>query len=455
MDKRKTIICAGLAASMLGILMFGAPVKKNIIDEVVWVVGDEPIFRSEVEAQYDQMRSDGTAIAGDPYCVIPEQLAVDKLFLHQAKVDTIEAPENQVAMQVDKRIDYFIANLGSREKVEEYFHKSLPQLRTQLMDVMRNGYIVEQVQHSLTKNVKGTPNEVKKYFSALPEDSIPYVPMQVEAQIIMINPVIPRQEIEDVKSRLREYSDRINKGEISFSTMAIMHSEDGSAMQGGELGYHGRADFVPEFSNVAFNLNDPKKVSRIVETEYGYHIIQLIDKRGDQVNVRHILLTPKVSSKELGDALVKMDSLRKEIVAGNFTFEQAAQVISQDKDTKNNKGIMVNQATGSTRFEMQDLPPEAARKIELMQSGDISEAFIMKDSRKNRDVVCIVKLSNRIPGHKANLSEDFNQIKQMYERSRKQQILKDWIEKKIKNTYVHISEGWDACEFRYDGWNKM
>ncbi len=441
---------AGIA--MAGLCAIAAPIKKNVVDEVAWVVGDEAIFRSDIEEHYSQLRSEGTPIGGDPYCVIPEQLAVEKLFLHQAKIDTVIAPENQVATQVDRRIDFFIQNLGSREKVEEYFHKSLPSLRSQLMDVMRNSYIVEQVQNNLVKDVKGTPKDVKKYFQNLPEDSIPYVPMQVEAQIITVNPVIHQQEIDDVKARLRDYADRVNKGEADFSTLAIINSEDGSAMQGGELGFHSRADFVPEFSNVAFNLNDPKKVSRIVETEYGYHIIQLIAKRGDQVNVRHILLRPKIDDKDIAKAVVKLDSMRKEIVAGNFSFEDAARFVSQDKDTKNNKGIMVNPNTGSTRFEMQDLPAEAAAKLELMQPGDVSEAFIMKDPRKNRDVVAIVKLTNRIPGHKANLSDDFSLLKQMYEGSARQKILKDWIEKKIKDTYIRISEGWDACEFTYDGW---
>ncbi len=442
------------AVLIAGIYAVAAPIKKNVVDEVAWVVGDEAIFKSEIEEQYQQLRSEGVNLGGDPYCIIPERMAVEKLYLHQAKIDTVEAPENQVATQVDRQMDYILSNLGSREKVEEYFHKPWPAIRTQMMDAMRNNYIVEQVQSNLTKGVKGTPQEVRRYFNTLTEDSIPYVPMQVEAQIITINPVIPQQEIDDIKARLREYSDRINKGEAEFSTYAIAYSEDGSAMQGGELGFHGRADFVPEFSNVAFNLNDPKKVSRIVETEFGYHIIQLIAKRGDQVNVRHILLRPKVSSKDLQDALVRLDSLRKEIVGGNFSFEDAARVVSQDKDTKNNKGIMMNEKTRSTRFEMQDLPIEAARKIELMQPGDVSEAFIMMDPKKNREVVAIVKLTSRQPGHKANLSEDFNMIKQMYEHNAKQKILKDWVEKKIKDTYVKVSEGWDGCEFQYDGWIK-
>ncbi len=320
---------------------------------------------------------------------------------------------------------------------------------------MRNNYIIEQVQHNLTKDVKATPNDVRKYFSTLPEDSIPYVPMQVEAQIISINPVIPAQEIEDVKARLRDYADRVNRGESEFSTLAIMNSEDdGSAMQGGELGYQSRSSWVPEFANVAFNLNDPKKVSRIVETEYGYHIIQLIDKRGDQVNVRHILLTPKVNEKDLREATVRLDSLRKEIVAGKFPFEDAARYVSQDKDTKNNRGVMVNPQTGSPRFEMQELPPEVARRVEMMKPGDVSEAFIMKDTKRNKDIVAIVKLTSRVPGHKANLSDDYNMLKEMYEAKRKEEILKEWVERKIKDTYVKIADGWQNCEFEYEGWIK-
>lgn len=439
----------------MALCAIAAPVKRNVVDEVAWIVGDEPIFRSEIEDQYAQMRSEGTSVAGDPYCVIPERIAVEKLYLHQAKIDTVEAPEGQVQGSVDKRLAFFINNFGSREKVEEYFRKPYAQLREQLLEVMRNNYIIEQVQHNLTKDVKATPNDVRKYFSTLPEDSIPYVPMQVEAQIISINPVIPAQEIEDVKARLRDYADRVNRGESEFSTLAIMNSEDdGSAMQGGELGYQSRSSWVPEFANVAFNLNDPKKVSRIVETEYGYHIIQLIDKRGDQVNVRHILLTPKVNEKDLREPTVRLDSLRKEIVAGKFPFEDAARYVSQDKDTKNNRGVMVNPQTGSPRFEMQELPPEVARRVEMMKPGDVSEAFIMKDTKRNKDIVAIVKLTSRVPGHKANLSDDYNMLKEMYEAKRKEEILKEWVERKIKDTYVKIADGWQNCEFEYEGWIK-
>lgn len=440
------IIAAAIGAS--------AKPKKNVVDEVVWIIGDEAIFRSDVEEHYAQMRSEGSVPEGDPYCAIPEQLAVEKLFLHQARLDTVEAPEGQVQSAVDRRLNFFIANLGSKEKVEEYFRKSLPQLREQLVEVMRNSYIVEQVQNNLTKDVKATPREVRRYFDALPEDSVPYVPTQVETQVITLNPVIPRQEIEDVKARLRDFTDRINRGESEFSTLAIMYSEDGSAMQGGELGFHGKADFVPEFSNVAFNLSDPKKVSRIVETEYGYHIIQLIEKRGEQVNVRHILLRPKVSRADLENAVERLDSLGRDMKRGEFTFEEAARFVSQDKDSRNNNGVMVNQRTGSSRFEMQDLPAEVARAVENMEPGDVSAPFLMKDEKKNRDVAAMVKLTARIPGHRANLAEDYNLIKQMYENHRREEIIRKWVEEKIKDTYVRIEEGWDGCEFKYKGWVK-
>ena len=443
----------GIGVAMFCVVMSMAQ-SNNVIDEVAWVVGDEPIYKSDIEAMYSQMQYDGTVFDGSPYCVIPEQLAVEKLYLHQAKLDTIEAPEAMVQQSVDKRLNFFIANLGSKERVEEHFRKPLPNLREQLIEVMRTQYIVQQVQESLTKDVKATPGDVRKYFNNLEEDSIPYIPLQVEAQIITLNPVIPQQEIDDVKSRLRDYTDRINRGESEFSTLAIMYSEDGSAMQGGELGFHGRADFVPEFSNVAFNLNDPKKVSKIVETEYGYHIIQLIEKRGDQINCRHILLRPKVSQKDLEDAVVRLDSLRKEIISDKFTFEDAARYVSQDKDTRYNKGFMVNVVNGSTRFEMQDLPQEVSRKIETMKIGDISEPFVMIDQARNKEVVAIVKLTNRIEGHRATLSEDYNLIKEMYENYQKENIIREWIEKKIKDTYVRIEDGWNDCEFKYSGWVK-
>jgi len=446
-------------AAMTAAYAFAEP-PKNVVDEVVWIVGDQAIFRSDVEEMYQQLRSEGQVIPGDPYCVLPERIAVEKLYLHQAKIDTIEVPESRVHARVEQQLNHFISELGSKEKVEEYSRKPLPQIRESMLEMMRNNAVIMQVQQKLTEGVTATPNEVRKYFDSLPADSVPYVPMQVEVQMISLNPNIPRQEIDDVKARLRDFADRVNRGDTDFSTLAIMYSEDdGSSMQGGELGFHGKADWVPEFANVAFNLNDPKKVSRIVETEYGYHIMQLIAKRGDQVNVRHILLTPRVNAEDLKAATNRLDSVRKEIVGGAFPFDYAARVISQDKDTRNNKGIMMNKNgnsrnNGSSRFEMQELPPEIAKRIETMSPGDISEAFVMRDASKNKDVAAIVRLTSRVEGHRANLADDYNMIKEMYENHKREEILKDWLENKIKDTYVRIEDGWGNCDFRYQGWVK-
>ncbi|MDE6491050.1 MAG: peptidylprolyl isomerase [Muribaculaceae bacterium] len=427
---------------------------NNIAEEVVWMIGDQPIWKSEVEEMYQQMQYERTPIDGDPYCVIPENMAIEKLYLHQAEIDTVEVQEGMVAQQVDSRINYLITNLGSREKLEEYFRKPLPEIRETMSETMRNQYRVQEVQRSLTKDIKTTPNDVRRYFTALPADSIPFVPLQVEVQIMTLNPVIPRQEIEEVKSRLRDYADRVNRGEAEFSTLAVLYSEDGSSMYGGETGFRGRGQLVPEYAAVAFNLNDPKKVSKIVETEYGFHIIQLIEKRGDRINTRHILLRPKVSDKDLTDAKNRLDSIRADIIEGNFTFEEATPYISQDKDTRNNRGIMVNESSGNTRFQMSDLPQEIAKVVNGMQPGEISEAFVMKDPKRNSDIVAMVKLTARIDGHKANLSDDYQQIKGMYEESAKANILRDWLEKKIKETYVRVEDGWRNCEFKHKGWIK-
>ncbi len=427
--------------------------QNNIIEEVAWVVGDEPIYKSEIEEQYMQMQYERQSMEGNPYCVIPEQIAINKLFLHQAKLDTVEVQDAMVMQQADSRINYFIANLGSKEKVEEYFRKPLPELREQMMDVIRDQYSIQEVQRNLTSDIKATPSDVRKYFSSLSTDSIPFVPLQVEVQIITLNPVIPQQEIDDVKARLRDYTNRVNSGESDFSTLAILYSEDASSVYGGEIGFKGRGELVPEYASVAFNLNDTKKVSKIVETEFGFHIIQLIEKRGDRINTRHILLRPKVSDKDLTDALNRLDSIRNDIVDNKFPFEIGAQYISQDKNTKNNNGIMVNQRAGGTRFEMSALPQEIAKVVDTLQVNEISKPFIMIDQTNNKEVVAIVKLKKRIEGHKANLSEDYQMIRNMYENSEKARVIEEWIKKKQKETYVRIEEGWRNCEFQYDWLN--
>lgn len=428
--------------------------NNNIVEEVAWMVGDQPIYKSEIEEAYQQMLYEKTPLKGDPYCVIPERLALEKLFLHQADIDTVEVQESMVAQAVDQRLNYLVTNLGSKEKVEEYFRKPYAEFREQMSESMRNQYRIQQVQSNISKDLKVTPSDVRKYFSTLPDDSIPFIPLQVEAEIITINPRIPQQEIDDIKARLRDYADRVNRGESEFSTLAILYSEDGSSVRGGEIGFLGKGHLEPEYAAVAFNLNDTKKASKIVETQYGFHIIQLIEKRGDRVNTRHILLRPKVAATDLNDAVARLDSLKAEIIAGKFTFEEAT-VVSQDKDTRNNHGRMVNAESNTTRFEMSQLPQEVAKKINDMEVGEISDAFVMTDPKRNCDIVALVKLTARIPAHKANLSDDYQTIKGMYENAAKQRMVDEWIAKKIKDTYVKIEDNWIDCEFEHDGWLKI
>ena len=422
--------------------------QNNIAEEVAWVVGDQLIYKSEIEELYQQMQYEKQPINGNPYCVIPECIALEKLYLHQADLDTIEAQNSMIQQQVDSRINYYIASLGSKEKVEQYFRRSIPQMREELTEQWINQSRVQQVQSSLTKDLKTTPSDVRKFFSTQQIDTV--VPMQVEVQIMTLNPVIPRQEIEDIKARLRDYSNRVTSGESDFSTLAILYSEDGSSVRGGEIGFMGRGNLDPEYAAVAFNLNDPKKVSKIVESQYGYHIIQLIEKRGDRINTRHILLRPKVSDEDINKAIVRLDSIRTDIVENKFTFEEATAVISQDKDTRNNKGIMVNDKTGTIRFEMSDLPKEVANAVNQLNPGEISKPFKMRDPKSNKDIVAIVKLTNRIDSHKANLSDDYQLIKSIYEESAKAKMIEEWVNKKIKDTYIRIEDGWRDCDFKYN-----
>lgn len=431
---------------------------KNIVEEIAWVVGDEPIYKSEIEEQYMQMQSEREAIDGDPYCVIPERMAIEKLFLHQAKIDTILPNETMVNSEVDARLNELINSYGSREKAEEYLRKSIPEIKETMRQYVRNRYTVQQVQSKLTENVKATPADVRKFYSTLSEDEIQYIPRQVVVKIITINPIIPASEIDEVKSRLREFANRVNSGETEFSVLARLYSEDpGSARFGGELGFSGKSSWAPEFSAVAFNLNDPKKASKIVETEYGYHIIQLIEKRGDKANFRHILLKPKVSDKDLTDAINALDTIKTAIQDGKITFEEASYWYSHDKDSKKNHGIMLNKSDYdiSTKFQLQQLPQEVAKQIANMKVGDISAPFVMVSPTTGREIVAIVKLDQDIEGHKANLSNDYQVLKEMYENQQRQKIIENWVKKKQQETYVRIEEGWRNCDFSYDGWIKQ
>lgn len=446
-----------MKSAILAMLLVSAAAiaQDNVIDEVIWVVGDEAILRSEVEEERLRAQYEGMPIPGDPYCVIPEQLAIQKLYLHQAEIDSIEANESTVSHQVDARINFYLNQIGSKEKMEEYFRKTTTEIREELMTSVRNQMIIQQMQAKLTENVKPTPAEIRRFYESMPEDSLPMIPAQVEVQILSFEPKVPVEEIERVKSRLREFTERVNSGNADFAMLARLYSEDTeSAKHGGELGFVGRGQLVKEFSEVAFNLNDPRRVSRIVQTEYGYHIIQLIEKKGDRINCRHILMRPRISGDDKVKAISRLDSIADVVRSGKATFEQAVAYFSEDKNTALNAGLMMNEQTGASKFEYQDLPPEVAKQIYSMNIGEISKPFVMMDPQKNREVVAIVKLKTKVAAHKANLTDDYQVVRQLLVQKQSEELLKAWVQKKQQEIYVHIDENWRGCDFQFPGWVK-
>lgn len=432
--------------------------QNNIIDEIVWVVGDEAILKSEVEEYRKELLLQNQRIEGDPYCFIPEQMAVNKLFLDQAKLDSIEVQESQINRDVEYYLNEYIASSGSAERLQEYYGKPLSGIREDLRQQLRERQLIEGVQQKHFGTINLTPSEIRKFYNTLPQDSLPFIPTTLEVQIVTVEPEIPMSEIDAVKARLREYTDQVNSGEREFQTLALLHSEDPSGVRGGELGFMSRSGFVPEFSNVAFALNDPKKVSNVVETEYGFHIIQLIERRGEMANFRHILLKPRVPQESLDTALVRLDSLRNGIMDKKLTFDEAATFFSADKDTRNNKGIMVNftprsNNAGTPRFALNELNQDVAKVAGEMKVGEVSEPFIMINE-KGRQVAAIVKISSRNEGHTANINNDYQIIKQMAENAKRQELMDNWLQKKIDQTYVRIDPSWQGCEFKYTGWVK-
>ena len=434
-----------------------APNPESIVDEVIWVVGDEAILLSDVENVRLQSEMDGMKWDGNPDCVIPEQLAVQKLFLHQAAIDSVEVTESDVARSVEQQINFWIQQTGSREKLEEYKNMSLTEIRQTLHDDFRDRLMIDREREQLVEDITVSPADVRRYFNGLPEDSLPIIQTEVEVQIITRQPKVAQKEIDRVKNELREYTERVTNGETSFATLATLYSEDpGTARQGGAFqDYVGRGMLDPTFANVAFNLTDPKKISKIVETEFGFHIIQLIDKRGDKIKVRHILLKPRVTQEEIDMAKSQLDSIADRVREGKFTFEEAASFLSDDKDTRNNNGLMANMADDgrmTSRFQMRNLPSEIARVVDSLKVGEVSEPFQMISEKNGKTMCAIVKLKNRVETHRATITEDYQAMKNIVLAKRKEEFIDKWIRDKIKATYVRINDRYKNCDFKYEGW---
>ncbi len=448
-----------IALSLLSNGLTAQENKKNIIDEVIWIVGDEAILKSDIEAMILDAEINRRPIEGNPYCVFPEQIAIEKLYLHQAAIDSITVNESYINSMSDRELEYYINNAGSTEKLEEYLRRPVSQLRDEIRARNRIRSMAQQMQAKLVENIEATPAEVRRYFSNIPADSLPTIPEQVELQVLSLRPPIPPAEINRVKEQLREFTERANKTPGDFSLLARLYSDDvESAKKGGELGFAGRGIYDPDFASVAFNMQDPNKVSRIVETQFGFHIIQFVERRGDKVNVRHILMRPKATADVKEQGINRLDSLASLIRENKITFEQTVMAYSQDKNTRMNAGLMMQQDkyTGSitSKYEYQDLPPEIAKIAYEMNVGEVSKAFTMVDQATGNDVVAVVKVKSKIPTHKANVKEDYQMLKSFLEEKKKADFLKEWVGKKQQETYISIDPEYRDCSFMYDGWLK-
>lgn len=421
--------------------------SEIVINKVVAVVGNNLILHSDIESEYMQYLAQGNEPDHDVKCSILEELLFQKLLVNQAELDSVEVSEGQIEQELDQRIRYFIAQIGSEQKLEEYYGKSILQIKNDFKSDVKKLLLARTMKGKITNDIKVTPNDVRAYFNSIPVDSLPFINSEVEVAQIVKTPPISESEKKYVREKLEGLRDRIMRGE-DFATLAVLYSEDpGSAKKSGELGYVKRNELVSEFAAEAFSLKG-KEVSKVVETQFGFHIIQLIDRRGEEVNVRHILLTPKTNSSDLMKALQQIDSIKNLIIAGKYTFAEAALKFSDDKETKYNNGLIINPSTGTTRFEMDELDPQLFFVIDKMVINDISEPVKLMSS-DNKASYKLVQLKSRTTPHKANLKDDYQRVQQIALVQKQNKQVDAWIKKKVNTTYIRIDDELIGCDFSH------
>ncbi|MDZ7775830.1 MAG: peptidylprolyl isomerase [Bacteroidales bacterium] len=428
------------------ILVFAATAQQKIIDGVAAIVGENIVLTSDVESQYMQFRMQGNISRGSEVrCDILQNQIIQKMLLHQAKtVDSIEISDDQVEANMNQRLRYFVSQMGSEKKLEEYYNKSIEDIKDEFRDMIREQMLVQQERQQLTKNVNITPSEVQEFYKTIPKDSIPMVPTEYVIGHIVKKPPISPEVLNNARTRLKELRQRIIDGE-SFSTLAILYSQDpGSAKKGGELGFYGRGELYPAFDAVAFNLKKGE-VSEIVKTKAGFHIIQLIERRGELINVRHILISPEPTTADIRKAKNELDSLARLIRAGEIGFDEAARKYSDNPDGITG-GIMINPKTNDKRFTAEDLDPNVSYAVKNMDVGGVSQAIPMQTD-ENRKAYRIVYLQEKTEPHRANLKKDYSTIQRWAEEQKKSRMLREWIEEKRKETYIRINPPYKECEF--------
>ncbi len=437
------------------VLLLATPVfaQDKVIDQIVAVVGGNTILKSEIERMNIDQLAQGITSEGDMKCEILEQFLIDKLLVAEAEHDTlINVTASQVNQRMDQQMQMYISYIGSEKAVEEYFKKPIVTIKAEMQEGIRNQLLSQQMKQKIVEDVKVTPAEVRRHFKELTDDEIPTVPTQYEYAQITLQPKISLEEKNRVKARLRELKKRIEDG-ASFATMAVLYSEGPSAKDGGVIGYLGRGQLDPAYAAVAYNLK-PGKVSNVVKSAFGYHIIQLVDKKGEKVNTRHILLKPKISVEAKEEAYNRLDSLANLIRKDEITFEQAAMMFSYDKNTRNNGGIAINPKTMSSKFSIEELDGDVSKILTTMNVNEISKPFETKTTENQQTVFKLVKLLKKIDAHKANLQNDYQKLADMYLAKKKEQVLQDWISKRQSDTYIRIDPTYANCNFKFKHWIK-
>jgi len=423
--------------------------QEIVVDRIIAIVGRNMILESEVEAEYLQSKMQGTieGSATQVRCMILQNMLRNNLLLNQAELDSVIVSDNDVERSLDQRLRYFISQFGSQEKLEEYYEKSIIEIKEEFREMVKDYMLVEQVENNITEKVFVTPNEVKEFYRNIEPDSIPLINASVEmTQIIKIPPVSIEQKVK-IKEKLRDLRRRVVEGE-NFATLAILYSEDpGSAAKGGEIGFFGRGELFPEYEAVAFKLKEGE-ISEIVETQAGFHIIQLIERKGEYINTRNILLMSKSSPVDLENARISLDSIYIRINSEEITFEEAVLKYSDDPG-KSSGGYILNPYTGTTWFEMDQLEPQVSFVIDKLEVGQVSNP-VPAQTEEGKEAFRLVKLKSRTEPHRANLTDDYSLITDWALMQKKQQKIMDWVNKNVGNAYIMIIDDYKNCDFDYN-----
>jgi peptidyl-prolyl cis-trans isomerase SurA len=438
---------------LLSALVLGSVAQDKVIDQIVAIVGGNIILKSDIENMTINQQAQGITTEGDMKCEVLEEFLINKLLVAEAELDTlISVTPSQVNQQMDQQMQMYLQHFGTESAVETYFNKPIAMIKAEMQEAIREQSLAQQMRSKIVENVTVTPSEVRYYFRNLDREQIPTIPTQYEYAQITVQPQVDMEEQNRVKAKLRDIKKRIENGS-SFAAMAVIYSEGPSAKDGGVINYSGRAQLDPAYASAAFNLKGDK-ISNVVQSSFGYHIIQLVDKQGGKVKTRHILMKPKVSVEAREEAYNRLDSLATLIRKNDIDFEQAATMFSFDKNTRNNGGLAINPNTLSSKFAVEELDGDVSKIITKMNLNEISEPFETIDPENQQTIYKIVKLTNKIEAHKADLQNDYQVLADLYLNRKKEEVLQEWIADQQSQTYIRIDNTYANCNFKFDNWIK-